>query len=392
MARRRQAARIAAALALATASLAFVVADAEAASRACRQIEAQLAGGSGGSGSVKKYEKAIAAQQQQIAKARAQAREASCGMSFLNLGRERCGPINATIKRMEANLSALQKKKGELSGGMLSRSERARLVAALDANGCRDDGQRVASNDRPRGDLTGGRTRDGGSLFNQLFGGGVKPRDEFMAESRVRVALRPGGGFEGGGGQYRTMCVRTCDGYYFPMSGASSAANFERDQKNCESMCPGTEVKLFYHRAATEESEAMVSVSDGQPYTTLPTAFQYRDPRVTRNAQCGCNPQRNFSVIAGELPPPMSQPVQPLIPQPVERPDPAADPETLANADGGLSLAAIRTLLKPREADTTKTASNEPARPTRIRVVGPVFLPDPEGAIDLRFPGQPKVQ
>jgi hypothetical protein len=139
----------------------------------------------------------------------------------------------------------------------------------------------------------------------------------------------------------------------------------------------------------------MVSVSDGQPYTTLPTAFQYRDLTVVRDAQCGCNPQRNFSVIAGEVPPPMSEPiaaVEPVVPRPVDRPDPAADPETLANADGGLSLVAIRQMLKPPPADGTKTASNEPTRPTRIRVVGPMFLPDPEGAIDLRSPGQPKVQ
>ncbi|TIM59449.1 MAG: DUF2865 domain-containing protein, partial [Mesorhizobium sp.] len=29
-------------------------------------------------------------------------------------------------------------------------------------------------------------------------------------------------------GEFRTMCVRTCDGYFFPMSNAASLGDFER--------------------------------------------------------------------------------------------------------------------------------------------------------------------
>ncbi len=72
-----------------------------------------------------------------------------------------------------------------------------------------------------------------------------------------------------------------------------------------------------------------------------------------------------------------------FVPVPVERPDPAADPETLANAAGGLDPDAIRKLAsRPVPAAEAPV----PAEERKIRVVGPTFLPDPQGAIDLRVP------
>ena len=378
--------RLATPLALGVAIAFGASAPVDASQRTCRQLEAQIAGSEGGGGAkFQKYDRAVEAQRAQLSKARGQARNAGCGFSLLGGGKERCGPLNTTIERMERNLLALQRKRTELSGGKLSRSERARLVAALDANGCRGD--RTATRE------VSVEPSDGRSLFDQLFGGGVKKRETVDDESdgqRVTRVLRPGAseGIVKSGGGYRTLCVRTCDGYYFPISGASSQSDFERDQKNCEAMCPGTEVKLFFHNAATEESEMMVSVADGRPYTEMPTAFRHRDASVPRDETCGCNPVKNFSIIAGE--PPREAPtaaVEPIVPQPVARPDPAADPETLANADGGLTVETIKSMLKPKPAEEPKTASTG-----KVRVVGPAFLPDPEGAIDLRAPAQPKVQ
>jgi hypothetical protein len=379
---------------LAAAVLGLGFTEAEAASRRCRQIEAQLASTGGGSGRAAKYDKAVAAQEGQLARARAQARDAGCGLSFLGMGKERCAPLRSAIERMQGNLAALKKKRGELGGGGPSRAEKARLRAEYEANGCGE--AQVASRSQPaaRG--------NGRGLFDQLFGGQIRTREEFEQDTarlggygeldpdRQRVILRPGSDeMVTVNGGYRTLCVRTCDGYYFPISGASSELDFQRDQKNCEAMCPGTEVKLYHHRATSEESEAMVAAADGKPYTELATAFLYRNTDTPRDQSCGCNPQKNFTVIAGELP--MSQPVEPVVPQPVPRPDPAADPETLANVEGGLTADAMRKLLKPKPAvdSNPKTASTGP---TRIRVVGPVFLPDPEGAIDLRAPGQKKAQ
>ncbi len=103
-------------------------------------------------------------------------------------------------------------------------------------------------------------------------------------------------------GRYRTMCVRTCDDYYFPISPASSIGDLKRDQQNCEAMCPGTDVQIYYQPSDDENAEAMVSSSSGEPYADLPAAFSYRKPGTTRPAGCACNPTKNFSVIAGNPP------------------------------------------------------------------------------------------
>ena len=139
-------------------------------------------------------------------------------------------------------------------------------------------------------------------LFDRLFGGGVPracPRGarrqplerqpversgRQLVEGRERPAnvtriLNPNGEISilGPVGEFATMCVRTCDGYYFPMSPTSSSADFDRDLKNCESTCPGTEMQLYYQHAVGEESETMISAATGEPYASLPTAYLYRD-------------------------------------------------------------------------------------------------------------------
>ena len=46
-------------------------------------------------------------------------------------------------------------------------------------------------------------------------------------------------------GSFRTVCVRTCDGFYFPISYATNASRFRDDEKSCQRMCPAAEVMLF---------------------------------------------------------------------------------------------------------------------------------------------------
>ena len=51
-----------------------------------------------------------------------------------------------------------------------------------------------------------------------------------------------------GGSGYRTLCVRTCDGYYFPISYSTNASHFADDEATCQKQCPATEAILFSHR------------------------------------------------------------------------------------------------------------------------------------------------
>ena len=87
-------------------------------------------------------------------------------------------------------------------------------------------------------------------------------------------------------GTYRTVCVRRCDGYYFPVSFSTDAAGLEKDADACANLCPGTDMELFSHRTSTETAEQMVSVVDGTPYTELKNAFSHREKF---DPSCACN-------------------------------------------------------------------------------------------------------
>jgi hypothetical protein len=87
------------------------------------------------------------------------------------------------------------------------------------------------------------------------------------------------------GGTYRTLCVRLCDGYYFPISFSASRDRLARDAKTCENSCGG-QARLFIYSNPGADVEDMVDLR-GQPYKQLSTAFLYRTQYVP---QCRCKP------------------------------------------------------------------------------------------------------
>ena len=60
-------------------------------------------------------------------------------------------------------------------------------------------------------------------------------------------------------GTYRTLCVRTCDGYYFPISYSTVPSKFADDEQLCQRLCPATEVTLYSHRNPGEDVARAVS-------------------------------------------------------------------------------------------------------------------------------------
>ena len=83
---------------------------------------------------------------------------------------------------------------------------------------------------------------------------------------------------------FKTMCVRLCDGAYFPISFATTRDHFARDAKVCASRC-GSPTRLFVYQNPGATPEAMRDRS-GRSYLALPTAFQFR-----RGAVAGCSCQ-----------------------------------------------------------------------------------------------------
>ena len=207
-----------------------------------------------------------------------------------------------------------------------------------------------------------------------------QPLQEREGPATVARILNPNGEVSviGPAGQFATMCVRTCDGYYFPMSPNSSSADFDRDLKNCESTCPGAEMQLYYQQAVGEDSETMVSAGTGEPYSSLPTAYLYRDGIPAASLRLHADGERLLD---------RRQRAQPAVgtcragDAGAGRPArPGRRSGDLANRQGGPT----GTRSKPKPATPPVAATGE----RKVRVVGPAFLPDQAGAISLQAPDQ----
>ena len=171
------------------------------------------------------------------------------------------------------------------------------------------------------------------------------------------------------GGTFRTLCVRTCDGYYFPISFSTSPSGFDRDTNACRAKCPGTETQLYFHAARGEDSEDMISADTQEPYSSLENAFKYRQI-VSRG--CGCKfTQPGHSILAGDGTV-IDRNIDPANPEtfvatPIFRTDRGEDPETQAN---------LRGLFVPEVQNPEVASKAKPALDKRkIRIVGEAFFP-----------------
>ncbi len=77
------------------------------------------------------------------------------------------------------------------------------------------------------------------------------------------------------------VCVRLCDGSFFPLPAAGDAAS---ETAACQSLCPDAATEVYY-RNGSDRIEDAVS-AEGRPYTALPASLRYRETAV--NA-CVCH-------------------------------------------------------------------------------------------------------
>ena len=243
-------------------------------SQLCTRLEAQLASidrGAAGDPAraeqIRRYEEASGKQQAELDRMVAQSRRAGCeGTGFflfnaLQSQSQQCVDLNRQISSMRGNLDRINVDLQRLRGGDLDRGEQRRsLMVALAQNNCGPQYRTAA--------------RAPGGFFDQLFG-----RDSGEPGPAGELA-NP----EAQSGSLRTVCVRTCDGYYFPISYATNASRFAQDEKTCQRMCPAADVMLFSY--PTQGADIMQATSiNGQPYTSLPNALKYRSEF---NPACSC--------------------------------------------------------------------------------------------------------
>jgi hypothetical protein len=93
------------------------------------------------------------------------------------------------------------------------------------------------------------------------------------------------GRHDGAGNHARTVCVRTCDGYMFPLAHLAKGHAMPAQEQACAAACPGAETALYTVRAGEELDHAVSR--NGRPYRSLAAAFAYRSRLV---GSCSCNP------------------------------------------------------------------------------------------------------
>jgi hypothetical protein len=330
----------------------------------CPRLEAQLAtidrGGSGDPArddQIRRYQDAATKQQSELDRVTAQAKRMGCDSSgFFSLfsGQSaQCGPVNTQIQQMRGNLdqitSSLERLRGGGGPGSSDRdNQRRSVLLALAQNNC---GPQYAN-----------AARSSGSFLDNLFGNNNNPNP-----NAPPIDSGPPSG------TYRTVCVRTCDGFYFPISFATVPSRFGDDERTCKNLCPAAEASLFSYRNPGEDINSATSIN-GQPYTSLPNAFHYR---TEFNPSCACKAAgqtwsdalKNIDdkasadpgdiIVTEERAKKMAQPL-------------ATRPTSTAQKKGAAAPAADSPDAAP--AGTTgaadPTATNKP-----IRSVGPTFIP-----------------
>ena len=234
----------------------------------CVRLQGQLASVDQGAADparaeqIKRSDDAIAKQQADLDRAVAQAHKAGCaGEGFFALFSAlspQCGPITSSIQQMRGNLDRMMSEQQQLKTGTDAQDgQRRALIGALAQNNCGAQYASAASSSGPTG------------FFDALFGNGT--------------VVNPSG--DGApSGTFHTVCVRTCDGFYFPISYSTASTRFADDEKTCQRLCPASEVALYSFRNPGEGMDQAVS-NAGQLYTALPNAYRYRK-EVTAGCSC----------------------------------------------------------------------------------------------------------
>jgi hypothetical protein len=91
---------------------------------------------------------------------------------------------------------------------------------------------------------------------------------------------------EGSGGEPCSICVRVCDGAFFPVSYISAQSRADSLGGVCQSLCPNADVVLYSMPFGGTIDQA-VSVT-GEPYARLPNAHKFEQ---SFDATCSCRAQ-----------------------------------------------------------------------------------------------------
>jgi hypothetical protein len=244
----------------------FAAADAaQAQSGDCARLRQQIADASRNDQGAQ-YQAAAQRQREELDRTTAYARSIGCeNKQFLFFGSApppQCGQINGQIGRMRANLDELQSRAGAAGG-------RGELIARYNAQ-CVNPAPAQPTN-----------------FLSALFGGGrsgttdveTLPLNPDATPTDKPLDANPNEARAGS----KAVCVRSCDGSFFPVSYSASAGRLQNLDDMCHALCPNADVSLYTYPASGEIEQA-VSIT-GARYMDSPTALKYRQ---SFNSTCSC--------------------------------------------------------------------------------------------------------
>jgi len=203
----------------------------------------------------------------QLAQASNQYRGLGCERGFSFFGEQpppQCGFLRRQIGDLQQQYAALSQQ--AQGGGVEQR--RAQLAAAIRSN-CQE---------QPRG------------FFETIFG--LEPRRGELDSTMPELDPEPTEPEKPRLGGPYTVCVRSCDGFFFPL--ANSPGGREGADEMCQALCPGSEVSAFGMSNGGDIQNA-VSRSTGQPYSSLPNAGRYQR---SFDSTCTCKaPGQSWSQV-----------------------------------------------------------------------------------------------
>ena len=208
-----------------------------------------------------------------------------------------CRQLDARLARMRANLDDLEARAGQAAREGDAGETRESLAYDYDL-WCRGLDRPTTSARPPLGRIPDDEAVriDGVPIPDSRPGAElIIPDARAGGDLTIRDAGSPPPGGEVDAGAV-ALCVRVCDGGYFPLSAPVRTGRTEGLQPLCSAQCPGTPARVYLSRKGEDVSKAVAL--NGDFYAALPNAFRFRkkyDPA------CACKPaDKNWGQVLTE--------------------------------------------------------------------------------------------
>jgi hypothetical protein len=239
----------------------------------CASLAARIAAvGDGGQQASKTSGNALQKQRADLDRTIRQARGLGCDRAqffLFNAPPPQCPGLNAQIRQLQASLAYYQ------AGGDNNTAARQQLTASYNAY-CRTEARAPEQQPQP-------------GFFERLFGifSQNPNQNPFFQRPAEQVLPLPGEDLSPHGGS-QALCVRSCDGGFFPLSVAAHSAEPARLTDLCQALCPNAEVSV-YTRSPYQDIKTAVSLDGTTPYSNLPNAFRFQK---SFDSTCTCKAPR----------------------------------------------------------------------------------------------------